>query len=116
MPAMTAADVMIRLGRAMSDRTRSRILLELLEGGRYPADLAEELGLTRQNVSNHLSCLRGCGLVVAEPRGRRTRYEVADPHLAAAIRELLRVTVAVAENETCCDGACDVLGCCAGAE
>ena len=108
----SAADVMTRVGRAMSDRTRARILTRLLDGGMHPADLARELDLTKQNVSNHLACLRGCGLVVAEPRGRQTLYEVVDPHLGAAIRELLRVTLAVADNAPCCDESCTVAGCC----
>ncbi|MFB7251013.1 ArsR/SmtB family transcription factor [Microbacterium sp. NPDC056234] len=108
--AMT--DVMTRVGRAMSDRTRARILVRLLDGGTHPADLARELGVSKQNVSNHLACLRGCGLVVGEQRGRQTRYEVVDPHLVAAIRELLRVTLAVAENEPCGDASCTVPGCC----
>ncbi|RYY05152.1 MAG: ArsR family transcriptional regulator, partial [Alphaproteobacteria bacterium] len=54
-------DVMNRLGRALADPTRSRILLRLLGGPGYPARLADELELTRTNVSNHLACLRGCG-------------------------------------------------------
>lgn len=108
----SATDAMTRIGRAMSDGTRARILTRLLDGGMHPADLARELGLTKQNVSNHLACLRGCGLVVAEPHGRQIRYEVVDPHLIAAIRELLRVTLAVAENEPCCGASCTVSGCC----
>lgn len=66
-------DVMNRLGRAMADATRSRILLLLLDAPGYPAQLARDLNLTRTNVSNHLACLRGCGIVVAVPEGRRTR-------------------------------------------
>lgn len=62
-------DVMSRIGRAMADPTRSRILLMLLRGPSYPVDLARELGLGRPNVSNHLSCLRGCGIVVPSRRG-----------------------------------------------
>ena len=77
-------DVMNRLGRAMADPTRSRILLTLLTGPSYPAVLSRDLGLSRSNVSNHLTCLRGCGIVVAEPEGRQTRYEVADPFAEAA--------------------------------
>ncbi|UYO96393.1 metalloregulator ArsR/SmtB family transcription factor [Microbacterium sp. M28] len=116
MPTLdAAADVMTRLGRAMSDRTRSRILLRLLDGAAHPAELALDLDLSRQNVSNHLACLRGCGLVSAEPHGRNTRYEVLDPHLVAAIRELLRVSIAVSESEPCCDGSCPVPGCCESA-
>ena len=82
-------DVMNRLGRAMADPTRSRILLTLLDAPGYPAELARDLELTRTNVSNHLTCLRGCGLIVATPEGRRTRYEIADPHLTQGLRQLL---------------------------
>ncbi len=95
---------MNRLGRAMADPTRSRILLELIEAPGYPARLAGTLGLTRTNVSNHLACLRGCGLVVATPEGRQTRYEIADPHLAQAIELLVQAVVAYDDNVPCLDG------------
>lgn len=104
-------DVMNRLGRAMADPTRSRILLRLLNGPSYPAVLARDLDLTRSNVSNHLTCLRGCGIVVAEPEGRQTRYEIADPHLARALTALVDVTLAVDEGAPCLDPACPVPGC-----
>jgi DNA-binding transcriptional ArsR family regulator len=103
---------MNRLGRAMADPTRSRILLSLLQAPGYPAELARELELTRTNVSNHLACLRGCGIVVAEAEGRQTRYEIADPHLAAALTALVDVTLAVDEDMPCMDPACAVPGCC----
>lgn len=106
------ADVMNRLGRAMADPTRSRILLSLLERPGYPAQLARELELTRTNVSNHLACLRGCGIIVAEPEGRQTRYEIADPHLTATLTALVDVALAVDEGVPCLDAACPVPGCC----
>ncbi len=105
-------DIMNRLGRAMADPTRSRILMTLLEQPSYPAVLSRELELTRSNVSNHLTCLRDCGIVVAEPEGRQTRYEIADPHLAAALTALLEVTLAVDESAPCMNPACVVDGCC----
>ena len=43
-------DVMNRLGRAMADPTRSRILLTLLNGPSYPAVLSRDLDLTRSKV------------------------------------------------------------------
>lgn len=104
-------DVMNRLGRAMADPTRSRILITLLDGPSYPAVLSQSLDLTRSNVSNHLSCLRDCGIVVAEPEGRKTRYEIADPHLAAALEALVNATLAVDENAPCIDPECSVSGC-----
>lgn len=102
---------MNRLGRAMADPTRSRILMTLLEGASYPAVLSRDLGLTRSNVSNHLTCLRNCGIVVAEPEGRQTRYEIADPHLSRGLTALVEVTLAVDEDAPCTDSTCTVPGC-----
>jgi DNA-binding transcriptional ArsR family regulator len=108
-------DVMNRLGRAMADPTRSRILVSLLEGPGYPARLAESLGLTRSNVSNHLGCLLGCGLLTAVVEGRQTRYEIADPHLARGLTALVDVVLAVDEGTPCADGTCDLPSCCGSA-
>jgi DNA-binding transcriptional ArsR family regulator len=105
-------DVMNRIGRAMADPTRSRILLSLLSRPGYPGELAQELTLTRSNVSNHLSCLRGCGIVVAVPEGRSTRYEIADPHLTRALVALMDVVLAVDDGAGCTDDDCDVPLCC----
>lgn len=92
-----------RVGIALADDTRRRLLVALLDGPAYPSDLADDLGLTRPNVSNHLSCLRGCGLVVAEPEGRRQRYHLSDPKLAHALTDLCHMVLAPAagcEHET----------------
>ncbi|GAA4756245.1 winged helix-turn-helix domain-containing protein [Modestobacter marinus] len=103
------AEVLARFGHALSDPTRTRLLLALREGPGYPSELADLLDVSRQKLSNHLACLRGCGLVVAVPEGRRSRYELADPRLAHALGDLLGVVLAVdpaacptAEDEDCC--------------
>ncbi len=75
--------------------------MALLDGVCYPGQLAAHLGLTRSNVSNHLSCLRGCGLVVATYEGRQVRYALADSHLARALGELVQVVLAVDTDQPC---------------
>ncbi|WP_338749531.1 Cd(II)/Pb(II)-sensing metalloregulatory transcriptional regulator CmtR [Janibacter alittae] len=105
-------DVINRLGRAMADPSRARILLMLLHEAGYPAQLARDLDLSRPNVSNHLACLRGCGIVVAAPEGRRTRYEIADVHLTRALESLLEVVLAVEDGNPCTDEDCDLPLCC----
>jgi ArsR family transcriptional regulator, cadmium/lead-responsive transcriptional repressor len=92
---MADAQVLARFGHALSDPTRARVLLALREAPAYPADLADLIGVSRQALSNHLACLRGCGLVVAVPDGRRSRYELADARLAHALGDLLGVVLAV---------------------
>ncbi|HEU4666778.1 MAG TPA: winged helix-turn-helix domain-containing protein [Arthrobacter sp.] len=106
MELLTQAPVLSRFGYAVSDATRARILLALAEAPAYPSDLADALGVSRQSMSNHLACLRGCGLVVAVPDGRRTRYELADARLGHAIKDLIGVVLAV--DPACCapDGEC----------
>jgi DNA-binding transcriptional ArsR family regulator len=101
----TRESALARLGRALADPTRCRILVALLDGVRYPGELASQLGLTRSNVSNHLSCLRGCGLVVGTYEGRQVRYALADVHLARALSELVQVVLAVDTEQPCVDQA-----------
>ena len=109
MEILTHASVLARFGHALSDPTRVRILLALREAPGYPAELAELLEVSRQSLSNHLGCLRGCGLVVAVPEGRRSRYELADARLGHALTDLLGVVLAVdpghcagSESDGCC--------------
>jgi DNA-binding transcriptional ArsR family regulator len=87
------ADVLERVGIALADATRRRMLSVLLVGPAYPAELAEVLEVSRAKASNHLACLRGCGLVKATREGRQVRYELADQRLAGALRELARVVL-----------------------
>ena len=81
-----------------------------MERPAYPAELAQGLGLTRSNVSNHLACLRDCGIVVAAPQGRQTRYEIADAQLAQALTALVEVALAIDEDAPCLDSGCSVPG------
>lgn len=101
--AETHVEALTRVGRALADPIRCRLLLALREGPAYPADLAEVLGSSRSKLSNHLACLRGCGLVVAVPEGRRVRYELADSHLADALSQLLGLVLAVDPGCICVD-------------
>lgn len=109
MQTATHGAALARFGHALSDPVRCRLLLALRDGPGYPAELADLIGTSRQNLSNHLACLRGCGLVVATPEGRRTRYELADRRLGHALGDLLGLVLAVdpaacadAATEDCC--------------
>lgn len=104
METLVQRDALARFGYALSDPTRAHILLSLRDGGRYPSDLADQMGVTRQLVSNHLACLRGCGLVVAAQEGRRSRYELADARITHALNDLLGLVLTVDPN--CCADDC----------
>lgn len=109
MPTITRSDALSRFGYALSDATRAEILLMLRDGPGYPSELADKIGVSRQILSNHLACLRGCGLVLTQPEGRRSRYELADERIAHALDDLIGLVLDVdpaccpaAETENCC--------------
>jgi len=112
MQTVTHSDALSRFGCALSDPTRAEILLMLRDAPDYPSELADRIGVSRQILSNHLACLRGCGLVVAVPEGRRTRYELADSRIGEALTDLMGLVLAVDPNCSCAgvDGA--GCGCC----
>jgi len=74
----------------------------LADGAAYPTDLAAALGVSRSSLSNHLTCLRGCGFVRALPEGRSVRYELVDERFGQLMRALS--DIAVADHCDTCDG------------
>ena len=67
-----------KLFRGFSDTSRLAILEALRRGPLTVSALVETTGLGQSNVSNHLACLRDCGLVISLPQGRYTLYQLSD--------------------------------------
>ena len=80
-----------RIGLALADPIRRSVLVELLAGPACPSDLADRLGTSRPNLSNHLACLRGCGLIRAERSGRYRYYQLTSDELASVLRALATI-------------------------
>ena len=112
MQTLAHTDALARFGHALSDTTRTHVLLSLNRAPGYPSELADQLGVSRQILSNHLACLRGCGLVVAVPEGRRTRYELADSRIGDALSDLMGLVLAVDPNCRCSGADGSDCGCC----
>lgn len=74
----TSIEIQAKLFRGFSDPSRLSILDLLRDGARTVSEIVENTGLTQSNVSNHLGCLRDCGLVTAKQQGRFVYYELSD--------------------------------------
>ncbi len=70
-----------RYFKVLADPTRLAILQLLVESDRSVGELIAALGAPQSRVSNHLACLRWCGLVEAERAGRRVVYRLVDQRL-----------------------------------
>src|SRR5215207_7481776 len=75
-----------KLFRGFSDPSRLAILETLCAGPRTVTELVEATGLSQSNASNHLACLRDCGLVTAEQQGRYVTYRLSDLRVTALLR------------------------------
>ena len=64
----------VRLLGALADPTRLRILFALKETELSVAELQEVLGVGQSRISNHLSLLKGVGLVRDRREGQRSYY------------------------------------------
>ncbi len=70
--------------KTLANPRRLDILHRLAEGPCEVGRLAEEIGASQPNVSQHLSVLRAAGLVEAERDGREVRYRLTDPDVIKA--------------------------------
>jgi ArsR family transcriptional regulator len=77
--------------QALGDPKRLRILYAVADKERSVGDLAEELGVSLTNVSQHLGVLRARGLVRARREGNVVRYSLAYPQVMEACRALRAV-------------------------
>jgi rhodanese-related sulfurtransferase len=77
-----------RLGQAMASGARLALLDLLRQGPRSVEALAQEVGLTLANTSQHLKVLRQARLVEAEKRGVFVTYRLADDAVDGFYRAL----------------------------
>jgi DNA-binding transcriptional ArsR family regulator len=73
-----AIELKAKLFRGFSDPSRLSILETLRAGPLTVTEIVEATELSQSNVSNHLGCLRDCGLVTREQQGRYVRYQLSD--------------------------------------
>jgi ArsR family transcriptional regulator, cadmium/lead-responsive transcriptional repressor len=77
-----AVDLQAKLFRGFADPSRLSILLALRDGALTVSEIVAATELGQSNVSNHLSCLKDCGLVVSTQEGRYVRYVLSDRRVA----------------------------------
>src|SRR5205814_7613952 len=83
-----------RIGKALASPHRLELLELLAQGERSVESLANEIGLSLANASQHLQALREGGLVESRKQGLFVHYRLADP----AVFELCRALRSVAER------------------
>ena len=70
--------------KTLASPRRLEIIHRLAEGPCEVGRLADDIGASQPNVSQHLAVLRAAGIVEAERDGREVRYRLADADVMVA--------------------------------
>jgi ArsR family transcriptional regulator len=70
--------------KVLTDPKRLMLLEALRDGERTVGELADALGITLPNASQHLGVMRGAGLVEGRREGPVVRYRLAEPAILGA--------------------------------
>lgn len=80
---------LVQVFKLLSDETRLRILLYLMqEGELHVTALCERLGQSQPAVSHHLALLRVAGLIEARRDGKHNFYSICRNHFHSLMGEL----------------------------
>jgi ArsR family transcriptional regulator, virulence genes transcriptional regulator len=77
--------------RVFTDPKRLMLLDVLRDGERSVGELAQELGCSLANASQHLAVLRSAGLVDTRRSGTTILYRMAEPELMEACDVIARI-------------------------
>jgi len=91
-----------KLFRGFADPSRLAILEALREGPRAVGEIVSATGLSQPNASNHLACLRDCGLVMSEKRGKYVHYQLSDPRVGELLTLAEALLADVAQGVYAC--------------
>jgi DNA-binding transcriptional ArsR family regulator len=78
-------ELLAKLFCGFADMSRLSILEHLSSGELTVTELVERTGLTQSNLSNHLCCLKKCGLVASRQDARFSFYAIKLPKVKKLI-------------------------------
>src|SRR5713101_4642278 len=91
-----------RFFRVLGDPTRLKILELLSEGERTVGELVSAVDQPQPRVSTHLACLRHCGFVTTERRGKEVIYRLALDGLLGIVDRAADAMAPIAERLASC--------------
>lgn len=91
-----------RFFRVLGDPIRLRILETLTLGERTVSELVAVVGQPQPRISTHLACLRHCGFVSTERRGREVVYRLAVDGLDTVLTRVSESLTPLAERLATC--------------
>ncbi len=87
-----------KIFKGFSDTTRLCVFEALRTGEKTVTELVAVTGYGQSTISNHLACLRDCGLVVIRQEGRNNYYKLRDDRVLQILELVEEILADVSEE------------------
>ncbi|MED1739890.1 metalloregulator ArsR/SmtB family transcription factor [Bacillus swezeyi] len=96
-------DTKVKLIHGFSNKTRLQILECIKDKEKTVSQIVEEINGNQSNISQHLACLKGCGMIVRRNEGKYGYYSLRNQHIRDLLEMFDVVLDDVQHDVACCD-------------
>lgn len=100
---MDHLDVLAKFIRGFADKTRLQILNSLIREEKTVSQLIEQTGASQSRISQHLACLRDCGIVESRQEGKYVYYSVQNEDIISLLHMFDTALKPVESLISCCN-------------
>ncbi|WP_097027341.1 ArsR/SmtB family transcription factor [Clostridium peptidivorans] len=98
-------EIYTKFFHGLSNATRYKILLSLINGEKSVGELVEDTGCSQSLISMQLKCLKWCNFVKATKEGKNIYYSISDKRIIV----LVQLGQSIAEGNTNRICTCEIL-------
>lgn len=92
----------IKFLRGLAEKTRLSILLALRDGEKTVSEITKITQSTQSNISQHLACLKGCGIIARRQEGKYCYYSLSGPRMLEFLNMLDMLMGEIGSDVACC--------------
>ncbi|PGM91827.1 ArsR/SmtB family transcription factor [Bacillus cereus] len=102
------SDVKAKFIRGFADKTRLQILQCMMDGEKTVSEIVEITQGNQSNISQHLNCLKGCGIILGRQEGKYVHYSLRNKQIEQLLtmfdvvfREVQNEVASCDKNDAC---------------
>ena len=84
--ALDAMDIKVKLIKGFADKTVFKYWNRIKEKEKTVSQIVEEIKGNQSNISQHLACLKGCGIIVGRQEGKFMYYSIRDEQIKTLLK------------------------------
>ncbi|WP_238590687.1 ArsR/SmtB family transcription factor [Paenibacillus beijingensis] len=96
-------NIKVKFIRGFGDKTRLQILEYIKDGEKTVSQIVDNVQASQSNISQHLGCLKDCGLIIGRQDGKYVYYSLRNEKVKILLSMFDEVFADVQTDVACCD-------------